>query len=521
MGLFSQRDAQFAEAVSQLAYCNPFLPERIEFERAALGGEFDERQARWNLRPQATDDAPNVNRILRHCKRVLGKARQKRAGGAVMGDAERVLYEDVALFLSYHHFVDGFDRMIAADERGATSRKTAMFETFYADVQHHMTAGGGESMSPDEAAHPFACFFQIRRAFNNIFLFIIGSSAPAVRLRAAVWQSIFTHDIRRYRRVLYSRMGDYTTLVTGPSGTGKELVARAVGLSRYIPFDPKRNEFTADFAGTFFAVNLSAMSPTLIESELFGHKRGAFTGAVADRVGWLEQCPPLGTVFLDEIGELDPTIQVKLLRVLQSRTFSRLGETKERRFDGKIIAATNQDLAEQMRKGVFRKDLFYRLCSDTIVPPGLRERLDADPEEARQLTEFLATRIVGAEEAPAVADEVLRWIDTNLGDGYDWPGNVRELEQCLRNVLIRQAYTPTMARPNAGDGDGDGGALGAVTDGLRRGAFTADELLRQYCTIVYARTGSYEGAARELELDRRTVKAKVDKALLAKLRGTC
>ena len=109
---------------------------------------------------------------------------------------------------------------------------------------------------------------------------------PAARLRGAVWQSIFTHDMRRYRRSLYRRMGAITTLVTGPSGTGKELVARAVGMSRYIPFDAKTQTFSAGFRGAFHTLNLSALSPTLIESDLFGHRRGAYTGALEDRAGW-------------------------------------------------------------------------------------------------------------------------------------------------------------------------------------------------------------------------------------------
>ena len=124
--------------------------------------------------------------------------------------------------------------------------------------------------------------------------------------------------MRRYLRSLYSRMSDIATLISGPSGTGKELVARAIGLSRYIPFDEKKASFTDDFHGSFHAVNISALSPSLIESELFGHVKGAFTGATSDRAGWLEQCKPLGTVFMDEIGELDPSIQAKMLRVVQA-----------------------------------------------------------------------------------------------------------------------------------------------------------------------------------------------------------
>ena len=194
--------------------------------------------------------------------------------------------------------------------------------------------------------------------------------------------------MRRCRRSLYSRMGDFTTLISGPSGTGKELVARAIGLSRFIPFDPVAQRFADDLAGSFHALNLSALSSTLIESELFGHRRGTFTGTVGDRIGWLEVCRPLGAVFLDEIGELEPGIQVKLLRVLQTRTFQRLGETTDRTFHGKLIAATNQDLASKIEDGSFREDFYYRLCSDIITTPSLREQLDDSPQDLGNLVHF-------------------------------------------------------------------------------------------------------------------------------------
>ncbi|MEE9179870.1 MAG: sigma 54-interacting transcriptional regulator, partial [Vicinamibacteria bacterium] len=352
---------------------------------------------------------------------------------------------------------------------------------------------------------------QIRRAFHHTFNHIVGASHPAARLRAAVWQSIFTHDFRRYRRALFSRMGDVTTLVTGPSGTGKELVARAIGLSRYLPFDPSSGGFASDTADAFLPLNLSALSPTLIESELFGHRKGAFTGALQDRSGWLEVCPPLGTVFLDEIGELDGSIQVKLLRVLQTREFQRLGETTSRKFHGKIIAATNRDLAQDMKAGRFREDLYYRLCSDLIVTPSLREQLADSPEELTNLVLFIAQRIAGPEEAEALAGEVELWIEGHLGRDYPWPGNVRELEQCVRNILIRNEYrAPRTPATDPRHG---------LVEALSAGELTADELLTRYCTLVYAQTGNYQETARRLALDRRTVKSKIDLDLLEAFRS--
>ena len=294
-------------------------------------------------------------------------------------------------------------------------------------------------------------------------------------------------------------MGDVATLITGPSGTGKEIVAQAIGLSRYIPFEPRQKRFVLDAGDAFFALNLSALAPTIIESELFGHRRGAFTGALTDRKGWLALCPALGTVFLDEIGEVDPTIQVKLLRVLQTREFQPIGETKTQTFVGKIVAATNRDLPTEMQSGRFREDLYYRLCSDLITTPSLREQLRDTPDDLHDLVRFIARRVVGKEESETVTKEVLEWIESHLERDYAWPGNVRELEQCVRNIVIRNAYRPAAI----------GGETGSVVD-LDQAELSAEELLSQYCAVVYARTGSYVETARKLGLDRRTVKSKVE-----------
>ena len=413
---------------------------------------------------------------------------------------------DFALYAKYGEAI--YRALIATDAPAPTAEVGAIYRAFVDDHGVLTRALGPAAGAADDHAHLFAFFFQLRRAFHHIFTSVLGNAGPSVRPRAEIWQSVFTHDMRRYRRTLYRRMQTIPTLITGPSGTGKELVARAIARSQYIPFSPVRRSFVAERA-PLAAVNLSALSPTLIESELFGHRKGAFTGASADRAGWLESTPRHGAVFLDEMGEISPDIQVKLLRVLETRTFSRIGESKERRFEDKLIAATDRDLAEAMRRGIFREDLYYQLCADRIVTPSLAECLAGDDTELEVLVQYLARKEVGDSDAEALANESLAFIRRALPPGYARPGNVRELGQCVRNVMIRGAYTPEV---NPGGRDED------LAVQLREGRLSAGELLRAYCTRVYALTGNYEETARRLSIDRRTVKSRIDPRLLARLR---
>ncbi|HYH46641.1 MAG TPA: sigma-54 factor interaction domain-containing protein [Thermoanaerobaculia bacterium] len=520
--LLTDAERDTVEAISRLAFCNPFTPERPRLERQVLGEAFQPSDAVWHAQTEATGANPNVPAIAARAGELAGALRERlESARSAVSPGEERLYRDLVLYLLYSRYQDHFFRGFNRGETGGGSARAGFgfYGDFAADLAHYLDLPAlrrpqAEDLLSDPA-HLFACFFQIRRAFHFTFRAIVGGSPPAARLREQVWQSVFTHDLRRYLTALFRSLGDITTLVTGPSGTGKELVARAIGYSRHIPFDPAALRFRESWEESFYPLNLSALSPTLLESELFGHRRGAFTGAVADRIGWFEVCPPLGTVFLDEIGEIEPAIQVKLLRVLETRTFQRLGETRARRFQGKVVAATNRDLAREMREGRFRADLYYRLCSDLLVTPSLSERVAAEPEELSNLVLFLSRRTVGEEQkglAQELAREVEAWIAGHLGSGYPWPGNVRELAQCVNNVLIRGEYRPE------GIGAAAAGPRERLAGELVAGELTAEELLSRYCTVVYAKTGSYEEAARRLGLDRRTVRSRVDPALLAELR---
>jgi transcriptional regulator with GAF, ATPase, and Fis domain len=290
-------------------------------------------------------------------------------------------------------------------------------------------------------------------------------------------------------------------LIIGPTGAGKGTAAVAIGRSGYIPFDAQAGRFVESFTHSFTALNLSQYSPTLIESELFGHRKGAFTGAVEDYKGSFDRCSPHGAVFLDEIGEVAPALQIKLLKILQERTFTPVGSHQEHRFSGRVIAATNRSL-EEIRSGeILRKDFFYRLCSDVIIVPSLARRIREDPQELEDLLAHTVARILG-KPSPELTAQLSRSISSEPGRGYAWPGNVRELEQCVRRLLLNQSYSAEP--PQALD------LADWLAQGLKAGRLDMQSLVSGYCCALYARLGTYEAVARQARVDRRTVKRYIE-----------
>ncbi len=214
---------------------------------------------------------------------------------------------------------------------------------------------------------------------------------------------------------------DTTVLIQGENGTGKELVARAI----HDGSDRRDRKFVV--------TNCSAFNDNLLDSELFGHKRGAFTGAVADKPGLFETAD-MGTFFLDEIGDMSPALQVKVLRVLQEGTFNRLGDTDMRKVDVRIIAATNRDLGAMVANGQFREDLFYRIHVINVVLPALRDRRDDIP---LLIEHFLARH--RRQRPKRLSPEC-----TAQMHAYPWPGNVRELENEIERLVVLSGDDPVV-----------------------------------------------------------------------------
>jgi DNA-binding NtrC family response regulator len=283
--------------------------------------------------------------------------------------------------------------------------------------------------------------------------------------------------------------GTINVLITGETGVGKELLAETVHR-----LSPRKD-------GPYVCLNCAALSETLLESELFGHERGAFTGAVQAKLGLLETAAG-GTLFLDEVGELPLTTQAKLLRVLETREVARLGSVRPRRIDVRFIAATNRDLEAEVARGAFRRDLYFRLNGITLTIPPLRERVS----EIRRLAEMFVRQIcreLGRTE-PLIPARII-----GLLEAYSWPGNIRELKNVMERAVL--LCTGTIIEPEHLPVDkmavGVPTAPGLHGDGLSRAQ--ADERQRIIDALA-ACAGNQSRAAKMLGIPRRTFVAKLD-----------
>jgi len=373
-----------------------------------------------------------------------------------------------------------FDTAIAAWERGAFGciRKPFQNEQITATI-----AAGIKRRRKEEER------LSLRRAMSR------SVDRGAIVGRSDVMQEVF----RLVEQVAPARS---TILITGESGTGKELIAKAI------------HEASQRAGKPFVTVNSSNIPSELLESELFGHTRGAFTGAVAVKKGLFEVADG-GSIFLDEIGDIPPETQVRLLRVIQEREFTALGDTTPRRVDVRIIAATNIELKEAVKQGTFREDLYYRLAVVPIELPPLRDRREDilalaqhfirkyNEENGRQVSEHLAPEVLALLEA------------------YSWPGNVRELENTVEravviapgNEITRECLRAEISDPESVAASSHDGASTTAVQDIGRGVNFYDEVRRFEIDLIrraLERTGGHQSrAARLLGMNATTLNSKI------------
>jgi DNA-binding NtrC family response regulator len=390
--------------------------------------------------------------------------------GSAVVDRARERYPDIVAIV-----ITGYGTVrhaVEAIKRGASDFVAKPFQ--FDGLLHSLDAALEQRRLKSENAY-LRAQLEERHRFESI----VGKSRPTVRL------------LKLLETVAASNS---TILITGETGTGKEVVARAI------------HHNSARRTHPFVALNCSAIPETLLEAELFGHVRGAFTGAVGNRAGRLEQAHR-GTLFLDEVGTMSPALQVKLLRVLQEREFERVGDTHTIKVDVRVMSATNSDLRHLVDEGQFREDLFYRLNVIPVVLPPLRERREDIPLFVQH---FLEKFRPNGQNPLSVSQDAMRRLMA-----YHWPGNVRQLEHTIeRAVAVSDGRTqidlgdllPDLVRH---DGPLSPAALSLPDEGLDLDEFVAS-IERELIQRSLERTGGNKGqAARLLHLKRTTLVEKL------------
>lgn len=475
---FTNEDRNFLNLVKDAFLANPFSEKRKEIDRELTKASGQSREKIVEKLVFKIQDKLNEFKS-RGIKSILN-----------VHEKDREVFEIFILFNFFYFYRKEIDRHILEQ---INQEEKILKISFAQQAKEDLEKWGFTHL---EIQNCFEEAFQLRRAFFFIKTNIIGKSPVMKKLRSDLWDNIFTHNLNIYRKYLKNRMEDFSTLILGSTGTGKGAAAAAIGRSGYIPFDMKKLKFTESFTSSFYPVNLSQFPQTLIESELFGHRKGSFTGAVDNYHGVFKRCSPHGSIFLDEIGDISLPVQVKLLQVIQDRIFYPVGSYKKERFYGRVIAATNMPINKLREKGEFRDDFYYRLCSDVIKMPTLYERIKSDKKELSELISFLIKRILGKESTELI-EMVHDVIDKRLGPDYSWPGNVRELEQCIRSVFIKKDYFGDFKSEKKNYEN-------MVFESFKNGTISAQELVNGYCRILYDRHNTFEEVARRTCLDRRT-----------------
>ncbi|HTP52393.1 MAG TPA: sigma-54 dependent transcriptional regulator [Anaeromyxobacteraceae bacterium] len=434
------------------------------------------------MRVLVVDDEPNIRDTLALCLEGAGCRVQKATTGAAALEALRFAPYDLAfcdLRLGNESGLDLVPKLLA-ERPGLDIVVVTAYATFDTAVEA-IKRGAKDYLpkpfTPAQIRHQVEAARERRAASMRVV-------DLESRLAEAAPEAQLESNSPRMRSVLetLTRTGahDVAVLLRGENGTGKGLLARSIHAT-----SPRRDH-------PFVVVNCPTLSEELLASELFGHARGAFTGAVRDQEGRVEAAEG-GTVFLDEVGEISPGLQAKLLRFLQEKRFERVGENRTRTADVRIVAATNRDLESDVKEGRFREDLLYRLNVVEVTVPPLRERPEDIVALARGFIAFFArqARRAPPELSPAAARMLLAW---------PWPGNVRELRNAIERAVILSPGQ--VLEPESFPERMAGHATGIPTLG---GDYSVDDIEREHILRVLARTATQEEAARILGLDASTL----------------
>ena len=352
---------------------------------------------------------------------------------ALYSEDDRWLLHHGVLFLCHNRFASHFVKLIEEQHRQGSSNVKV---SFAADALGMMTRAGMASVI---AQRYFAFFYQIQRAQYFLNKTLIGESPSIDRLRHDLWNTVFTHDFKLYEQFLWESIKSVSTVFVGESGSGKATAAKAVVCSGFVPFEDKTMTFIEPFIGFFKSVNLAQHSGVRLESELFGHQKGAYAEAVENYQGVLNRCSSHDVIYLDDMTMMPVSVQAKLSNVLQQRTFTPVGSHTQQTFDGRIMASSRKSSKELLKSGELREDLYYQLCVNEIHIPPLRQRFKEMPAEFELMIRHVIKQFTG-QDSDDLVGRVIEGLHDHVSPGYAWPGNISELEQIVKKILLVKNY---------------------------------------------------------------------------------
>jgi len=365
---------------------------------------------------------------------LLGKLRKEdNLDLARYSEDERWLLHHGVIFICYHRYAERFRKLIEEQFRQEGANVKVAFA---AEALGIMTRAG---MSADIAKRYFAFFYQMQRALYFLDKTLVGTSPSMDRLRHDLWNTIFSHDFSLYEQFLWESIRSVSTIFVGEPGVGKEASAMAVIGSGFVPFEDKTMTFAEPFSEFFKEVNLAQHDGVRLESELFGHQKGAFTEAVENYQGVLSRCSAYDVIYLDGICKMPDPVQAKLASVLQHRTFTPVGSHTRQTFAGRVMASTRKTPKKLLADNDMREDLYYQLCVNEIHVPSLRQRFKEKPSEFELMISHVIHRFTGQDSGNLVG-RVIDGMPSHISPGYKWPGNVSELEQIVKKILLVKNY---------------------------------------------------------------------------------
>jgi DNA-binding NtrC family response regulator len=514
--LIEPRWIAFLEPISRLYTTNPFDPAWEVLQKAALGALGDDVPEGATALHTGGVSIRLVDPLATALTTIAG-----RLGGVVPGTPREIEVYRGAVFCGlWARFGEQLQGLVTAN------RVDVPFLDEF--LEGHRILLGHPGISAPEPGHLLALLYQRWRAWYFAATKIAGRSPSAAAARAAIFQANMTSDVCAYAMSLYRTMDEVPVLITGETGTGKELAAECIGWSRYIPLDLGARRFAGRYGEDFHARNVCAVPGELLEGTLFGHRRGAFTGASANVPGLLAMPKANGTLFIDEAGEIPLHVQVKLLRPFQSREFVPLGDVQPQKMQGRLVFATHRDMEALCQEDKFRPDLFERMNGVHVHMPAVRQLIAEAPWALREYARwFVAEKIDDPAQVDVWTDRVMAAIQRTRAD-YPWPRNFRELKHFTERIIISggDVPAPTVSVPVA-----EPSTVGVAVDappstpapnsilGRRAlaGEVSLDEVIRAFVTWMYVLSGRNKTeAARRMGRDWRTVGRWLDLSWLAR-----